>query len=439
LSQPAVVDAIEPVADLIVRRTGLVFPPTRRDALAAAVDRALARTRSRTIDRLVALLEKTPDALEELVSELTVTESYFFRAPEQFDFLRREVLPEILRRCPPDHRLRLLSIACAAGEEPYSLAILLEEEGLGQRSTIIGADISRPSLARAAQARYGSWSLRGTDEAFRSRYFRRSGSRFQLVPRLRERVELTWLNLAEDFHPSHATGIIGFDVIFCRNALIYFDARAIARVAARLFAALADGGWLFTGAFDPPIARHAPFEAISTPAGIVYRRTAHAASPTAEATTVPSPPVRREPASAPPPPIDDRGAARIRTLADAGRLTEAIEAAAEEARRHPASSELHFLRAVLLAETGRDREAADGFRRALYLDGQLAAAALALGFSLRRLGDAAGARRAFGRARGLLAGRPAGEPVPLADGESAGRLLMTTDVQIRLLEGAADE
>jgi tetratricopeptide (TPR) repeat protein len=130
-------------------------------------------------------------------------------------------------------------------------------------------------------------------------------------------------------------------------------------------------------------------------------------------------------------------AGRIRALADAGRIAEALEEAAAASRLQPAAAEVCYLHAVLLSETGRDREAADLLRRALYLDGQLAVAALALGLALRRLGDRGGARRALGHARAVLAGRPADERVTLGDGEIAGRLLVTIDVQIRLLESKA--
>ena len=440
--------SLEPVAALIARRTGLHIPKSRHDALAAAVARSMARTRATSASELVDRLTSSPAEMEALAAELTIPESYFFRAPEQLQLLRRDVLPEILRRCGPGHRLRLLSAGCAGGEEPYSLAILLDEEGLGTQSTVIGADISRAALARATAASYGSWSLRGTDENFRSLYFQRAGSSFHLLPRLRDRVEFTWLNLGEDFHPSHATGIIAFDVIFCRNALIYFDAAGIARAAARLFASLCEGGWLFTGASDPPLSEHAPFETVPTTAGPLYRRPVRKAASAEIPAPVPfalEPPSRVEPrlpAAGPRPPRRESRAPRaapasadeVRALADQGRLAEALAAAADLARSQPGSAELHFLHAILLAEAGRDREAADLLRRALYLDRKLAVGALALGFSLRRLGDPLGARRAFKQARALLAGLPPGEPVPLADGEIAGRLLMTVDIQLGLLE-----
>jgi chemotaxis protein methyltransferase CheR len=457
----ASMDAIEPVAALVARRTGLFFPDNRRQDLVSAIANAVARTRVRTAADLVALLESVPAALDELVAELTVHESYFFRDPGQFEVLRREVLPEIVRRRGPGHRLRLLSVGCAAGEEPYSLALLLDQEGLFDTSVVIGTDISRPSLARATQASYGNWSLRGNAEEFRFRYFQREGDRFRLLRRIRDRVEFRYLNLAEDFHPSHATGIVAFDLIFCRNTLIYFDAASIAAAAARLFSALAEGGWLVTGASDPPLADHAPFEMVMTPAGRIYRRPLLvargepvAASPIFEpAPSVPAEAIelrapRSSAASVRAPPSEARrpqdavagtgsSTARIRALADAGRIAEALEEAVAVSRRQPASAEVHYLHAVLLSETGRDRDATDLLRRALYLDGQLAVAALALGLGLRRLGDRGGARRALGHARALLAGRPADERVTLGDGEIAGRLLVSVDVQLRLLDGKA--
>jgi len=451
-------DAIEPVAALVARRTGLCFPENRREAFRAAVANAIARTRARTARDLVGVLESVPAALDELVAELTVHESYFFRYPGQFEVLRRTVLPEILRRRGGDHGLRLLSLGCAAGEEPYSLAVLLEQEGLSDRAVIVGADISRPSLERAAQASYGSWSLRGTTEEFRARYFKREGSRFRLIRQIRERVELTYLNLAEEFPPRN--GPAGFDVIFCRNALIYFDAGTIAGAAARIFSALAEGGWLFTAASDPPLSDHAPFATVMTPEGLLYRRleenglelalegsqALREASLLAEPPGVPlveplrpsaelAPRARRRKAPRPAAPAAKTSrTAHIRALADEGRIVDALEAAEAASRSEPDSAELHYLRAVLLSETGRDRDAADALRRVLYLDGQLAVAALALGLALRRLGDHKESRRALTMARALVARRPVDEPVALADGEIAGRLLITIDAQLRLLE-----
>ncbi|HEX4384899.1 MAG TPA: protein-glutamate O-methyltransferase CheR [Myxococcales bacterium] len=443
-------DAIEPVAALVARRTGLVFPESRREALSAAVANAISRTKARTAADLVAHLETVPEALDHLVSELTVHESYFFRYPGQFEILRRTVLPEILSRRGPGHQLRLLSVGCAGGEEPYSLAILLDQEGLERRSLVTGADISRPSLTRAKAGTYGRWSLRGTSDDFLSTYFRRDGDRYQLIPALRERVTFTYLNLADDFFRQ---GLLGrFDVIFCRNALIYFDAATIAAAAGRILSALDEGGWVFTAASDPQLSAHAPFATVMTAEGLLYRRLTEMTAPREEPAVEPlapppTPPPPRRPVAVREPAVPapatasptvlapESPAARVRALADAGNVAEALAAAETASRLAPDSTELHYLRAVLLAEAGRDRDAADVLRRVLYLDGQLAVAALALGLVLRRLGDRPGSKRALIRARALAAARPAGEPLPLADGEVSGRFVLTVDAQLRLLTG----
>src|SRR5207249_1122747 len=157
-----------------------------------------------------------------------------------------------------------------------------------------------------------------------------------------------------------------FDVIFCRNTLIYFAPEVVARVAARLFAALAEGGWLFTGASDPPVGGHAPFAATMTPAGIVYRRPgareerAWAAPPPmaedADAVVddgAPGPaPLHPLVGRPEPEPGPEEALRAIRALADAGRIAEALDAAGAIARRFAGSAEVHYLRAVLLAEAG---------------------------------------------------------------------------------------
>ncbi|MBI3726177.1 hypothetical protein HY251_19785 [bacterium] len=134
MKAPLLTPALDALAALVARRTGLVFPEGHQRALATAVANAIARTGADGPEELAGVLESSPGALDDLVAEITVPESYFFRAPEQFDVLRREVLPELLRRRGADHRLRFLSAGCATGEEPYSLAILLDEEGLARSS-----------------------------------------------------------------------------------------------------------------------------------------------------------------------------------------------------------------------------------------------------------------------------------------------------------------
>ena len=264
--------AYEAVADLLVRRTGLVFGPTRRDSAEAGMRRAMGRAGVRDPERYRELLETDATVLDDLVVELTVGETYFFREPAQFQFLRREALPDLLRRQGPDTAVRAWSAGCASGEEAYSLAILLEEEGAGSRAHLLATDISRAALARARRAVYGTWSLRGEGASAAAPYLQPSGGRFVVSEAIRRRVRFEYLNLALDVYPSLPTDTWGMHVVLCRNVLIYFNAETIQAVARRLYETLAPGGWLLTAASDPPLAGHARFETVTTEAGVLYRR-----------------------------------------------------------------------------------------------------------------------------------------------------------------------
>jgi chemotaxis protein methyltransferase CheR len=459
--------AYESLAQLVSARTGLRFAPDRRDHTEVAIRRAMARSEVADVDRYLALVEVGGRLFDDLVAELTVGETYFFRDPQHFEFLRHEALPALGRRRGGGHVLRVWSAGCASGEEPYSLAILLEETGSSEQASVLGTDISRAALARASEAVYGAWSLRGVDEALVRRYFRPAGNRYVLDDRIRHRVTFGSLNLMRDPFPcSNAGGDL--DVVLCRNVLIYFEPEAVRWVARRLFESLAEGGWLVTGPSDPPLGELAPYESVVTPAGVFYRRGGRQGALSAgnvrgHGTVVVSPaplenrlgPKRCEPAAdrdsvrgdvagvaasgldrlaAAQAPGDQlqalevtagpeggpaAAADRVRALADENSVSEAARSAEEAIVHHPLSAELHLLYALLLVELGRDEEAAVAARRAVYLDRSQGTAHLVLGSILRRRGDPVGAWRCVRNARQLLGGPP-GPSVPPGGAEETG-------------------
>ncbi|HSO34976.1 MAG TPA: protein-glutamate O-methyltransferase CheR, partial [Labilithrix sp.] len=231
--------AIDPYAMLrgrVEESSGLYFPPERLPQLVAATERAMRNAGVTELDDYVTALASGRLPIADLIEEVVVGETYFFREPDQFAFLRRVVLPEITARKPAPHAVRVWSAACASGEEAYSLAILLDEVGLGDRARILGTDLSREALRKAERATYGRWSLRGSD-AFRARrHLTGAGNVLALDPEIKRRVRLEQLNLTRDVYPSVARGIGSFDLVLCRNVLIYFDAATVATVARRLHA-----------------------------------------------------------------------------------------------------------------------------------------------------------------------------------------------------------
>jgi chemotaxis protein methyltransferase CheR len=264
--------AYEALADLVARHAGLAFPAPRTDLAEVGMRRAMTRAGVPHPEEYRALVAVNPQALDDLIVELTVGETYFFREPAQFRFIRREVFPEWRRRRGERGTVRVWSCGCASGEEPYSLAILLEEEGFGERTFLLASDISRAALARARQARFGAWSLRGEGLASAQAYLRRLGPVYILDERIRRRARFEPLNLAQDIYPSATNGTWGMDLILCRNVLIYFARDAVRAVARRLYESLAPGGLLITASSDPPLAGEAPFETVVTADGVFYRR-----------------------------------------------------------------------------------------------------------------------------------------------------------------------
>ena len=450
----------EDILSFLAERTGLVFPPGRSEAARERIGMAVKQAGAGDSGVFIERLNSSPAMLDDLISELVVGETYFFRDPAQYDFLRHEAIPGVLAPRRPDHVLRVWSAGCASGEEAYSLAILLEEMGMGGRARVLGTDLCRSALVKAREAAYSGWSFRGGVSEAILGWFGPDGNRRRLCDRMRERVRFEYLNLALDTYPSFAAGIWGMDVILCRNVLIYFTREAVRATARRLYDTLAEGGWLLTGPSDPPLQDLAPFETVVTPGGTAYRRarrsvtvTGWHATPAAAAESAPVSagtavhedpmpgPVRVETEAIAPPELDAAEgldvAARVREMANSAGLPTALREVEEATRRAPLSAELGFLHAVVLSELGRLREAADAARGVLYLDGSLAVVHFLNGTILRRLGDLEGAGRAFRNAHELAAGRPPEEPVSLGDGERAGRLVEGAAAQLAMVAGAA--
>jgi chemotaxis protein methyltransferase CheR len=445
---------LDDALDYFTAQTGLVFPAPRRVDFDAGARRAMTRRNMRDLDDLPDAIRLDRRLLDELIAELAVHESYFFREPRQFEAIRRLVLPQLQRERGPQARFNIWSAGCAKGEEPYSLAILLEQEGLLERCRVRATDISRPALAEAAKARYSGWSFRGTQAAFDRRYFRQRGASFHLEARIRDRVAFEVLNLVSGPYASPPAGAFGFDLILCRNVLIYFEAATVASVAGWLYEALGDGGWLITAPADPPLWDYAPFETQTTPEGIFYRRrsTKQAGEPR------PAAPARSSrtplvPAIAAPRkivaeggeslvapsriPVSDTAAClvQIKALANAAGSAAAERLATASAALHPTSPELHYLRAVLLLDLNRRDEALTAVQQVLYLDRTLVAAHLLLGSVLRRQGDLRGASRAYRNALRCCADHAPDDLAAMTDGERVERLAALAAAEIATLEG----
>ncbi len=475
----------ETVTRLMEAKTGLVFRSHRYEEVEEAARLAMARMGIPDLEHYLQRLSSESALVEDLAAQLTVGESYFFREPNQFQWIRERILPEIVQRRGWDHPIRIWSAGCSSGEEAYSLAILMEEEGLRNHDIIQATDISEKALLKGRRAVYSSWSLRERTADWIQRYFRKEPGGFELEQRFRRRVRFEALNLSLDNAENFPPFLGGMDLILCRNVMIYFSHAAVEKVFGKLMDALAEGGSLVTGPSDPLFEGRFNCETLYTPAGIIYRKKSITNRDTAFspfqawspppldfslksrslATTdwIPKFPTAGLDPMGPPtiheaelsetllnaqgafdrmdydqvlqwtlPNFRAEAACQlaIRALANQQGTVKAEEAAEKAVRHHPLSPELHFLRAVLLMNMGKNREAVRSFRRTLYLDRTLAVAHFALGSVLRRLQDWDGAVKAFKNTLKLCQECPAGSPLRLSEGETPGQLMEAAQTQL---------
>lgn len=186
--------------------------------------------------------------LMDIMDVLTTNETYFFRESFQLKAFSDEIIPELIRikSARGSRSLRIWSAGCSTGEEPYTIAMILSTipELSGWKTEIIGTDISQKVLQRARRAVYGASSFRATEEKDLQRFFHRHDDGYKVNDSIREMVTISHLNLFD----TNRLAVLGmFDLVFCRNVIIYFDREAKKRAIESFYSALYDGGFLLLG------------------------------------------------------------------------------------------------------------------------------------------------------------------------------------------------
>ena len=228
---------VERFRDVIVARAGARVRDDELESLGSLLEERMRLLGFATFDEYSIALDH-PDELALIVHRIVAGETYFFRCPAQFHALAT-IFEEWKRRGRSVPRI--LSAGCATGEEAYSIAIVLQRYWEIASATVIGVDIDPARLAAAEAARYSSWSLRALDPVVRASHFRRVGRRYEVSESVRSSVRFHRWNLMRPL-----TSLGQFDVIFCRNVMIYFGAREASELAMRLSGAVVRDGFLFT-------------------------------------------------------------------------------------------------------------------------------------------------------------------------------------------------
>jgi chemotaxis protein methyltransferase CheR len=332
------------------------------------------------------------DELSALAEELTITETYFFRHGEQFRALAQAALPARIQARTDRRELRMLSVGCSSGEEAYTLAIVALEARPDPRwrISVLGLDANPQMLRRAGAGRYSTWSLRETPDAVRERWFHARDGAFELDDSLHDVVEFRAHNVADDdavlWHARQ------YDVIFCRNLLMYLTSAAAQILVRRMTGALAPGGYLFLGHTDTLGSRPDGLEALHSHGTFYYRRPpdgpAHPPRPAPARPAEPVPPAREPQARPAAEPAVARAGGRPAAFRDRAvillreeRFSEALTVVESGLPAEPEPRDL-LLHGVLLAQAGRIDDAEIVARRLLDVDGLYADAHHLLGVCL---------------------------------------------------------
>jgi chemotaxis protein methyltransferase CheR len=367
------------IADLVHRETGIVLPAAREAATIAAVRRAAPGLDPAAFVQAVSGPQGDRGLVRRLTDEVTVQETGFVRDRAQFDEIAWHGLLQAALAAG-SRTIRVWSAGCATGEEAYTLA-LLAAEAFAPRPPpvdVLGTDVSGAAVAAAMTGRYQERAVRGLEPALRQRYLDRQADGSYLVGHLlRGLVRFRRHNLVAD--PVPPSGESHFDLVVCRNVLIYFDARTIAQVIEWLERSLRPDGVLVLGAAD------------------ALHRTARAPRPVPG--RQPARPLRRPlgqpPAGQPPSPTREQRLAAALDAAGNGDREAALAQVRSLLGENALDADAHFVDGLVGLGAGRPAEAAAALRRALFADPSFGLAAFSLGRAYDELGDTLAARRSY--------------------------------------------
>lgn len=448
---------------LIEERSGLQTPDYRLPELERLVKEISAATGIKNFSELYGFLSSPGGKphLTRLIEGMTVGETYFFRHEAQFRLLKQTILPDIIRQRQTTHTLRIWSAACSGGEEAYSLAILLHQllPDLPRWSiSLLGTDINSNNLARARNAQYRAWSMRQVADEIRAAYFTPVADNFQLRPDIQRMVTFQQHNLVELASPTVAGRRGDFDLILCRNVLIYFSEATNARIVQYLHNNSANDGWLLAGHAEPLQLFNKTFQPHAYEGTTAYRprKTVPVHSERIEISAVampypaaipykPSPPATPATpsgweANAPPAPDiqalahwnkgDVDGALCIlksilpasvkegkigyqiaRIYAHRSLWDRALVWLESTLQRELLFAPAHYLQGIIHFEMGDDAKALAAFRKTLYADPHYVLAFVSQATVLEKMGDSGRADKALGNAERWAQGRDDNEQI----------------------------
>lgn len=257
------------ISSLIKSRSGLVLTPDKSYLLESRLMPVARKHGLKGLEDLISHMRTRRDEalIVEVTEAMTTNESFFFRDVKPFDLLRDEVLPPLLEKRAAQKHLKIWCAAASSGQEPYSIAIVLKELGLklaGWKIDIVGTDISHDILNKAKNGLYSQFEVqRGMPIQLLLKYFDKKDETWQIKPEIRNMVQYKYWNLLDDLKP-----LGGFDIVYCRNVLIYFDPETKGKVLENVSKLMPKDGMLFLGGAETVLGVTEKFKPVQGQRGV---------------------------------------------------------------------------------------------------------------------------------------------------------------------------
>jgi chemotaxis protein methyltransferase CheR len=271
---PVMQEDIRRLCDFLYRRTGMLFAEDKRYYIDRRLAERIAATGAETFQAYFAILRSDVDReIEYLINAFTINETYFYREEHQLRCITSNLLDDIIERKRPGQAIRIWSVPCATGEEPYSIAIWLMENFPrvdDYNFEIVGSDIDTRALKAGAEGIYGKRALMRLSDDLIGRYFEKlDDDHYRIDEGLRNSILFTAVNLVDTAAMAQHRN---FDIVLCRNVLIYFDDTSRRQAAENLYDCLEPGGYICLG-HSETMSRISPlFDVCRYPDAIVYRK-----------------------------------------------------------------------------------------------------------------------------------------------------------------------
>ena len=249
----------EKILNYLNEKRGFDFSGYRASMIEHRLGKRLSASNCENYDEYLHVIQEHPNEIDNLLDVLTINVSQFFRDSMSFEYIAEKILPVIVhekRKCA-DNNLRIWSTGCSMGEEPYTIAILIneifEKEDFDLNLNIFATDIDSKALKKAKEAVYSFESIKNVKYRLLTKYFKTKGETFRLIPKIKGVVTFAFYNMLEKKSYAPPESIYGdFDMMLCRNVLIYFNTEYQDLIFEKLYRALAKNGYLVLGKAEKP-------------------------------------------------------------------------------------------------------------------------------------------------------------------------------------------